>query len=75
MVSTIDIVIISLTILLPVLFIYRDSLPFIGGKPLTSAAAAAANGNGNGVAGGVDKEEGDPRDFVEKMGKAVSRRG
>lgn len=79
MASPVDIVLIVLTILLPILFIYRDSLPYIGGKSASSASsAAAAAGNGaNGIGGkdGEKREVGDPRDFVEKMESAVSLMG
>ena len=68
--STTDLVIIALTVLLPLLFFFRNSLPFIGAKP-ASANGVYANGHGP-----RKKEEGggDPRDFVGKMEKGVSGR-
>lgn len=65
MASPIDYVIILLTILLPLGYYFRDSLPFIGSKPSTSSS--------NGHAAPKRKEdEVDPRDFVGKMERAVS---
>ncbi len=72
--SPVDIVIITLTILLPVLYIYREQLPIIGGK---TRDEVLANGNGHVNGNGKEKggeDEGDPRDFVDKMEKAVSPR-
>ncbi len=66
--SAVDLVIVFLTIALPLAFWFRNSIPFIGGKP----RAAVSNGiNGHGAkASKVD--EGDPRDFVGKMERGVS---
>lgn len=65
MASPIDYVIILLTIILPLAYYYRDSLPVIGSKP----AASSLNGH---AAPKRKEEEGDPRDFVGKMERAVS---
>lgn len=65
MASPIDYVIILLTIILPLAYYYRDSLPIVGGKP----AASTSNGH---AAPQRKEEEGDPRDFVGKMDRAVS---
>lgn len=62
--SAVDIVIIVLTVALPVLYFFRESLPFIGGR--TRAAAPHAL-----VANKTSVEEGDPSDFVGKMRRAV----
>jgi hypothetical protein len=62
--SPIDLTILLLTILLPLAWWFRNSLPIIGGKP---RAALTTNGS---AARKVD--EGDPRDFVGKMERAVS---
>lgn len=62
--SAVDIVIIVLTVALPVLYFFRESLPFIGGR--TRAAAPHAP-----VANKTSVEEGDPSDFVGKMRRAV----
>ncbi len=75
MVSAVDTVIVVLTIALPLLYFYRESIPFIGGKVKSTIignghANGSANGNGNGKA--IKEDEGDPRDFVAKMEKAVS---
>lgn len=66
--SQVDLVILFLTVALPLLWWFRDSLPFIGGKPRSSADAAALKRGG---VGGAD-EDGDPRDFVGKMERGVS---
>lgn len=65
MASPIDYVIILLTIVLPLTYYFRESLPFIGGRPAT------ASSNGHAVPKRKE-EEGDPRDFVGKMERAVS---
>ncbi|EJT47627.1 electron transporter [Trichosporon asahii var. asahii CBS 2479] len=59
--SQVDLVILILAVALPLLWWFRESLPFIGGKPKTAADAALKRGGA-----GAD-EEGDPRDFVGKM--------
>lgn len=64
MLSAIDIVIITLTIALPLLFFFRESLPFIGGKTRAAAPHAA-------IANKASVDEGDPSDFVGKMTRAV----
>lgn len=66
MASPIDYVIIVLTIVLPLAYYYRDSLPIIGTKPATVAST-----NGHAVPKRKE-EEADPRDFVGKMERAVS---
>ncbi|ODN75426.1 hypothetical protein L202_06577 [Cryptococcus amylolentus CBS 6039] len=60
-----DTVIIALTILLPLLYFFRNSLPFIGGKPKNAPSAA--------VSEKTAVEEGDPSDFVGKMARAGKR--
>ncbi|WWC67713.1 uncharacterized protein I206_101625 [Kwoniella pini CBS 10737] len=67
MATQLDLLIILLTISLPLLYFFRESLPFIGGKPLPSTQ--------NGSIGKAKKveEEGDPRNFVEKMERAGKR--
>jgi NADPH-ferrihemoprotein reductase len=65
-----DTLIVALLVLLPVLFYYRDSLPLIG-KPGTNRSGDRAGAGGNGGKGVVE-EEGDPRDWLEQMRKAVS---
>nr|XP_031857384.1 uncharacterized protein CI109_007206 [Kwoniella shandongensis]KAA5524456.1 hypothetical protein CI109_007206 [Kwoniella shandongensis] len=65
--SPIDLLIILLTIGLPLLYIYRESLPVIGGKP-KSGALNGATGSGK-----TNVDEGDPRDFVVKMQRANKR--
>jgi NADPH-ferrihemoprotein reductase len=62
--SPLDLTIIALTLLLPIMFWFRESLPFIGAK------RRAAVSTGNVTKAKVD--EGDPRDFVGKMERAVS---
>jgi len=64
--SPLDLAIVLLTLLLPLAWYFRESLPFIGAKP-----RSAAYTNGNGVGHGKD-DDGDPRDFVEKMEKLVN---
>lgn len=64
MLSAVDIVIITLTVALPLLYFFRESLPFIGGKTRAAAPHAAVTNKAN-----VD--EGDPSDFVGKMTRAV----
>lgn len=66
MASQVDLVIIALAVLLPLLFWFRESLPFIGKRGKDEL------GRGVGAAGADDEEEGDPRDFVTKMTRAVS---
>jgi hypothetical protein len=66
MASPFDILILLLTIGLPLAYYFRDSLPIIGGK--SNPAAAVTNGH----APKKREEEGDPRDFVGKMERAVS---
>lgn len=66
MASPFDLLILFLTIALPLAYYFRDSLPIIGAK--SSPSTVLSNGN-------VSKkreEEGDPRDFVGKMERAVS---
>ncbi|KAK8846787.1 hypothetical protein IAR55_005875 [Kwoniella newhampshirensis] len=65
--SPIDLLIIVLTIGLPLLYIFRDSLPVIGGKPRSAAV------NGSAAGGKTKVEDGDPRDFVVKMQRANKR--
>lgn len=64
--STVDLVLVLLTILLPVCYLYRESLPIIGGKSRSAPAGFVD------VKKRVQEEDGDPRDFVEKMKKGVS---
>lgn len=67
--SSVDLTLVVLTILLPILYLYRNSLPFI------NAPKDAAN-KINGVAGKAVStvlDEGDPRDWVAKMERNVSR--
>jgi hypothetical protein len=66
-----DTLIVVLLVLLPVLYFYKDSLPLIGKPSKNSGDRAGVNGNGS--KGGVE-EEGDPRDWLEQMNKAVSCR-
>lgn len=66
-----DTLIVVLLVLLPVLYFYKDSLPLIGKPSKNSGDRAGVNGNGS--KGGVE-EEGDPRDWLEQMNKAVSFR-
>lgn len=65
MLSPIDLAIVLLTLLLPLAWYFRDSLPIISGK-----LRPATVSDGNGVHVKVD--DGDPRDFVEKMENGVS---
>jgi NADPH-ferrihemoprotein reductase len=67
MASPIDLLIIFLTIALPLAFYFRDSLPIIGTKAKT--LSPSANGH---AAPKKREDEGDPRDFVGKMERAVS---
>lgn len=62
--SPVDLTILLLTILLPLAWWFRNSLPIIGGKP---RAALTTNGSAS-----RKVDEGDPRDFVGKMERAVS---
>ncbi|ORX34417.1 electron transporter [Kockovaella imperatae] len=62
-----DLTLIILTLALPLLWWFRDSLPFIGGK-LREAVASKTHSNGS-VKPSVD--HGDPRDFVQKMDRAI----
>ncbi|OXM79615.1 NADPH-ferrihemoprotein reductase [Cryptococcus neoformans Bt63] len=66
MLSAVDIVIITLTVALPLLYFFRESLPFIGGKTRAAAPHAA-------VANKANVDEGDPSDFVGKMTRANKR--
>jgi hypothetical protein len=68
--SPIDITLVVLTILLPVLYLYRNSIPFINSP---KDAANTVNSIGGKVAS-VVVDEGDPRDWVAKMEKNVSLR-
>lgn len=71
MASQVDLVIILAVVVLPLLFWFRESLPFIGGGSKRDAFGREINSSGGG-AGADDDEDGDPRDFVTKMTKAVS---
>ena len=63
--TPLDMTILILTIALPLLWYFRDSLPLIGGRSKSNLT--------NGVSHSKSKvDEGDPRDFVAKMEKAVS---
>ncbi|KAL7424371.1 hypothetical protein Q5752_000053 [Cryptotrichosporon argae] len=63
--APIDVVIALLSLLLPLAWYYRESLPIIGGRPRASAATAK---------GAARREDaGDPRDFVGKMERANKR--
>lgn len=62
-----DTLIVVLLVLLPVLYYYRDTLPLIG-KPAKSGDRASVNG----VNGKKKEDEGDPRDWLEQMQRAVS---
>lgn len=64
--SQVDLVILFLAVALPLLWWFRESLPFIGGKPASAADASLKRGGA-----GAD-DEGDPRDFVGKMERGVS---
>ncbi|BEJ12801.1 hypothetical protein CspHIS471_0212610 [Cutaneotrichosporon sp. HIS471] len=66
MASQVDLIIIALAVLLPLLFWFRESLPFIGGSKKSHDVGHVA-------AAGGDGEEGDPRDFVGKMKRAGKR--
>lgn len=66
MASTYDLFIIALTVLLPLTWYFRESIPFIGGKPTAPIGSAA------GASSNKKVEEGDPRDFVGKMERGVS---
>jgi NADPH-ferrihemoprotein reductase len=66
MASPLDLLIVFLTIALPLAFYYRDSLPIIGSK----SATLSSSSNGH-AAPKRREEEGDPRDFVGKMERAV----
>lgn len=73
--SPVDITIVALAILLPLLYVYRNQLPFIGGKPRdlgngNANGTKSAIANGNGAANG---NLADSRNFVEKM-RASSKR-
>ncbi|GFZ49232.1 NADPH-hemoprotein reductase [Saitozyma sp. JCM 24511] len=63
--SPVDLTILLLTILLPLAWWFRNSLPIIGGKP---RAALTTNGSAS-----RKVDEGDPRDFVGKMERANKR--
>jgi NADPH-ferrihemoprotein reductase len=68
-----DTIIVVLLVLLPILYVYRDSLPLIGKSALNKASSSTTS---NGVVGAAGKkkreEQGDPRDWLEQMKKAVS---
>ncbi|WWC87086.1 uncharacterized protein L201_001972 [Kwoniella dendrophila CBS 6074] len=68
MATQLDILIILLTVSLPLLYLFRESLPFIGGKPIAPKQNGLAASKINKV-----EEEGDPRDFVGKMERAGKR--
>lgn len=72
--SPVDLVIVLLAIVLPLLFVFRESIPGIGGKKrvLPGDDSADKKADSAGAAGGY---EGDQRDFVEKMNKLVSSDG
>jgi len=63
--TPVDLTIIFLTLLLPLLWYFRESLPIIGGKPKSATTTGAPKKR---------EEEGDPRDFVGKMERGVSFR-
>jgi NADPH-ferrihemoprotein reductase len=65
MASPFDLLILFLTIALPLAYYFRDSIPGIGAKTATVEATS------NGHAPKKREEEGDPRDFVGKMERAV----
>lgn len=65
--SQVDLVILFLTIALPLLWYFRESLPIIGSKPRNAADAAGLKRGGASA-----DDEGDPRDFVGKMERGVS---
>jgi hypothetical protein len=65
--SPIDLFILALTIILPLAWYYRNSLPLIGSR----AVSASLGGPGGSARKGI-VEEGDPRDFVGKMERGVS---
>ncbi|WWC59241.1 uncharacterized protein I303_101791 [Kwoniella dejecticola CBS 10117] len=67
MATQLDLLIILLTVSLPLLYFFRESLPFIGGKALPSKQ------NGSAAKAKKVEEEGDPRNFVEKMERAGKR--
>ena len=69
-----DTIIVVLLVLLPILYVYRDSLPLIGKSALNKASSSSSTSNGAvGLAGKKKREEqGDPRDWLEQMKKAVS---
>jgi NADPH-ferrihemoprotein reductase len=69
--SPLELTIYLLPLLLALAFFYRDSLPIIGGKAASSSAVAARSAGPNGK-GTKKEDEGDPRDFVGKMERAVS---
>jgi len=69
--SPVDLVIILLAIALPLLFIFRESIPGIGGRKPTLPGDDSAERKTD-VAGAAGAYDGDPRDFVEKMNKLVS---
>lgn len=66
MASQVDLLIIALAVILPLLFWFRESIPFIG-KPKGDEFGRSA-----GDSAAAEEEEGDPRDFVGKMTRAVS---
>jgi len=68
--SPIDILIISLTILLPLLFFYRDSLPLIGGKHPGTTSSLLPKGASDVV---PPLDRGDPRDFVYQLERSNKR--
>lgn len=66
--APIDLFILALTIVLPLAWYFKDSLPIIGGRSRSGTTSSLAGGSGK--KGAVD--EGDPRDFVGKMERGVS---
>jgi NADPH-ferrihemoprotein reductase len=61
--APVDLTIILLTLLLPLLWYFRESLPIVGGKAKKITTTGASKKR---------EEEGDPRDFVAKMERGVS---
>lgn len=67
--TPVDLIIILLGLVLPTLFFFRNSLPFIGGRA-PSGGAGSVPGQKIDL-GGIDDGD-DPRDFVDKMERGVS---
>ena len=61
--GTYDLTLVILTLALPLLWWFRESLPFIGSKPRLPTSNGTAK---------TAVDEGDPRDFVQRMERAVS---